>query len=229
MGLRGHVGFMESGGDGQEVVVAATIKGTVKGEAFVWKVYSTPLSPYSKCIPQNYGHEILDLSGRHGLLASDTVVGVGTLDLWHLLERALVLKSPTTLRVVCSTLSPTTPLLTFTATFLSHQLSANILRRHMLDHKSTFDGTFYEGCIEQAIPLTVLKFVAMLEHGMDFISQLRCGASKSDLAIAQLLQYNCYARSSYSQILQKQRDSIPCLHGEVHLHKDQKKNVCGNA
>ena len=69
--------------------------------------------------------------------------------------------------------------------------AANILRRHMLDHKSTFDGTFHEGCIEQAIPLTLLQFVAMLEHGADIKSQLRFGASKTDLAIAQLLQYNC--------------------------------------
>ncbi|KAJ8372701.1 hypothetical protein AAFF_G00277700 [Aldrovandia affinis] len=49
--------------------------------------------------------------------------------------------------------------------------AANILRRHMLDHKSTFDGTFHELCIEQAIPLTLLQFVAMLvamlEHGAD--------------------------------------------------------------
>ncbi|KAJ8379036.1 hypothetical protein AAFF_G00232050 [Aldrovandia affinis] len=72
--------------------------------------------------------------------------------------------------------------------------AANILRRHMLDHKSTFDGTFHELCIEQAIPLTLLQFVAMLEHGADIKSQLRFGASKTDLAIAQLLQYNCYAR-----------------------------------
>lgn len=64
----------------------------------------------------------------------------------------------------------------------------------MLDHKTTFDGTFHEGCIEQAVPLPLLQFVAMLEHRADIKSQLRFGASKTDLAIAQLLQYNCYAR-----------------------------------
>ena len=31
-------------------------------------------------------------------------------------------------------------------------------------------------------------------HGADIESQLRFGASKTDLAMAQLLQYNCYAR-----------------------------------
>ena len=42
--------------------------------------------------------------------------------------------------------------------------TANILRRHMLDHKSTFGGTFHERCIEQAIPLTLLQSVAMFEQ-----------------------------------------------------------------
>lgn len=64
----------------------------------------------------------------------------------------------------------------------------------MLDHKSTFDGTFNEGCIEEAIPSCLLQFVGMIEHGADIKSQLRFGASKTDLAISQLLQYNCYAR-----------------------------------
>ena len=72
--------------------------------------------------------------------------------------------------------------------------AANILRRHVLDHKSTFDGTFQEGCIEQAIPPILFQFVSMLEHGADIKSQLRFGTSKTDLAIAQLLQYNCYER-----------------------------------
>ena len=72
--------------------------------------------------------------------------------------------------------------------------AAKILRRQMIDHKSTFDGTFHEGCVEEAIPSTLLQFVGMIEHGADIKSQLRFGASKTDLAMAQLLQYNCYAR-----------------------------------
>ena len=36
--------------------------------------------------------------------------------------------------------------------------------------------------------------MALLEHRADIKSQLRFGASKTDLAIAQLFQYNCYAR-----------------------------------
>ena len=34
--------------------------------------------------------------------------------------------------------------------------AANILRRHMLNHKSKFCGTYHEGCIQQAIPPTLL-------------------------------------------------------------------------
>lgn len=72
--------------------------------------------------------------------------------------------------------------------------AANILRRHMLNHKSTFHGIYQENCIHQATPPTLLQFVSMLEHGADIKSQLKFGASKTDTAIAQLLQYNCYAK-----------------------------------
>ena len=34
----------------------------------------------------------------------------------------------------------------------------------------------------------------MVEHGADIKSQLRFGSSKSDMAIAQLLQYNCFSK-----------------------------------
>ena len=71
--------------------------------------------------------------------------------------------------------------------------AAKILRRHMLDHTSKFDGTFHDGCIEEAIPSSLLQFVGMIEQCADIKSQLRFGVSKTDLVIAQLLQYNCYA------------------------------------
>lgn len=34
----------------------------------------------------------------------------------------------------------------------------------------------------------------MIEHGADIKSQIKCVASKSDLAIAQLLQFNCFSK-----------------------------------
>ena len=67
---------------------------------------------------------------------------------------------------------------------------AKILREHMIDHKSAFSGTFHERYVEYAIPSTLLLF----EQGADIKSQLRFGASKSDLAMAKLLQYNCYTK-----------------------------------
>lgn len=72
--------------------------------------------------------------------------------------------------------------------------AAKLLRRCILDHQSRFDGTFSEGSVKNAIPPLLLQFIGMVEHGADIKSQLRFGASKSDQAIAQLLQYNCYSR-----------------------------------
>ncbi|XP_035811437.2 uncharacterized protein LOC118471353 [Amphiprion ocellaris] len=72
--------------------------------------------------------------------------------------------------------------------------AAKILRRCILDHKCRFEGTFAEGCVQNAIPPLLLQFVGMVEHGADIKSQLRFGASKSDQAIAQLMQFNCYSR-----------------------------------
>ena len=37
----------------------------------------------------------------------------------------------------------------------------------MIDHEFKFDGGFYEGCVEDAIPPSLLKFVCMIEHGVD--------------------------------------------------------------
>ena len=77
----------------------------------------------------------------------------------------------------------------------------------MIDHKSTFAGIFHEGCVECAISSTLLQFVCMIEHGADINSQLRFGAPKTDLTMAQLLQYNCYAkyreRGSNLQVFEK--------------------------
>ena len=69
--------------------------------------------------------------------------------------------------------------------------AAKIFRRHMLDHKSIFDGTFDDGCVDDAVPPSLLQFVGMVEHEADIKSQLRFGALKTYMAIAQLLQYNC--------------------------------------
>lgn len=72
--------------------------------------------------------------------------------------------------------------------------AASILRKHMIEHKTTFNGTFHDNCIADSAPPLLLQFVCMIEHGANIKSQLRFGASKTDLTMTQLLQYNCYAK-----------------------------------
>ena len=48
----------------------------------------------------------------------------------------------------------------------------------------------------------------MIEHCVDIKSQLRFGASKTDSAMAQLLQYNCYSR--YKEGASTYRHSKEC-------------------
>ena len=72
--------------------------------------------------------------------------------------------------------------------------AAKILRRQMINQEFAFGGRFYDGCVEDSLPPALLEFICMIEHGVDIQSQLRFGASKTDLATAQLLQYKCYAR-----------------------------------
>ncbi|XP_064093215.1 uncharacterized protein LOC135205958 [Macrobrachium nipponense] len=126
-GLRGQVGFLQVT-DG-EVIVAASVKGTTKGEVFVWKIYDLPVAAYEECVAANYGEELLDLSDIHGLLEADTVVAVGNLDLSQFVERPLVLKSLTTFRVVCGTLRPTAPTTTYVAKFITSVAGSMVFRQ----------------------------------------------------------------------------------------------------
>lgn len=70
--------------------------------------------------------------------------------------------------------------------------AAEMIRREMLQHKQPDYSTGDES-LEQSVPSSLLQFVSMIEHGADIKSQLLHGASKSDLALAQLLQYSCFA------------------------------------
>jgi len=81
--------------------------------------------------------------------------------------------------------------------------AASILRSQMLNHKSKFNGNFNEQCIDDSVPPMLQQFVSMIEHGADIKSQLRFGASKTDLAMAQLLQYNCYGRCRNEKATQR--------------------------
>ena len=72
--------------------------------------------------------------------------------------------------------------------------AAKILRWDILDHWSRFDGTFHEGCIKDSIPPLLFQVIGMVGHRTDIKSQLIFGNSRTDQAIAQLLQYNSYSR-----------------------------------
>lgn len=83
--------------------------------------------------------------------------------------------------------------------------AARIIRRDMLNQKTRFSGAFPEGCLVESVPPSLLQFICMIEHGADIKSQLCHGASKSDLAISQLLQYNCF--SKYNEVSKVHRHS----------------------
>ena len=72
--------------------------------------------------------------------------------------------------------------------------AAGMIQHDMLQHKSQFNSTCLDGCLEDAVPSSLLQFVCMIEHGTDIKSQLQHEASKSDLAMSHLLQYNCFAK-----------------------------------
>lgn len=58
----------------------------------------------------------------------------------------------------------------------------------MISQEFSFGGRFYDGCDEESLPPALLQFIYMIEHGIGIQSQLRFGASETDLAIAQLVQ-----------------------------------------
>ena len=102
--------------------------------------------------------------------------------------------------------------------------AAGMIRREMLQHKSQWNGTFHDGCLEDAVPSSLLQFVCMIEHGADIKSQLQHGASKSDLAMAQLLLFcQIQGRISHPQTFQGPGDTICCVHGHVCVCKNKEE------
>ena len=107
--------------------------------------------------------------------------------------------------------------------------AAKMLRRQMVDHKCKFDGTFHDSCTTDSVPAILLQFVCMIEHGADIKSQLRFGASTTDLALAQLLQYNCLAKAkegAASQRHSKERETpFPVYIGLSVYNKTRKRHL----
>ena len=48
--------------------------------------------------------------------------------------------------------------------------AARMIRRDMLQHKSQFNSTCLDGCLEDSVPSLLLQFVCMIEHGTDIKS-----------------------------------------------------------
>jgi hypothetical protein len=107
--------------------------------------------------------------------------------------------------------------------------AAKILRRRMVDHKSSFCGTFNDQCVENSMPSVLLQFVSMIEHGADIKTQLKVGASKTDFAMAQLLQYNCFAKfQEDGKLLRHSKDRetpFPVFLGLSVYSKTRKKHL----
>ena len=55
-----------------------------------------------------------------------------------------------------------------------------------------FEGSFEKNCMETSVPELLIELVSMIAHSPDIVSQIETETTKSDLAISQLLQYNCH-------------------------------------
>lgn len=73
--------------------------------------------------------------------------------------------------------------------------SERIIRRDMLQLKSTFNGSFEPNCQIESIPTTLLSLVNMILYGPSIQTQASsCAKSQAGLSISQLLQYNSLVR-----------------------------------
>ena len=70
--------------------------------------------------------------------------------------------------------------------------AADIIRSDILERSMKFEGSFEENCMETSVPQSLIGLVSMIEHSPDIETQIETEANKSDLAISQVLQYNCH-------------------------------------
>ena len=108
--------------------------------------------------------------------------------------------------------------------------AAKILRRDMLDYKNSNKEGYNMNLHKAVVPPSLLQFIGMVEHGADIKSQLRFGSSTRDLAMAQLLQYNCYAKfeeGAPTHRHSKDRETpFPTYIGLSAFTKTRKKEAC---
>ena len=70
--------------------------------------------------------------------------------------------------------------------------AADIVRSDILERKMKFEGSFEENCMETSVQQSLIELVSIREHSPDIETQIETETTKSDLAISQLLQYNCH-------------------------------------
>ena len=70
--------------------------------------------------------------------------------------------------------------------------TAEVVRNDIFGKSANFDGYFVENGQETSVPPSLIEFVSMIKHGPDIQSQIGNEATRSDLAVAQIIQYNCH-------------------------------------
>ena len=99
----------------------------------------------------------------------------------------------------------------------------------MLAHKTKFSQDLQEGFGEEAVPQALLQFICSIEYGVDITSHLNHGVVQSDVAIAQLLQYNCYSKytegSKYLRHAKHRETPFPIYVGMKVFAKTRKREL----
>ena len=70
--------------------------------------------------------------------------------------------------------------------------AASIVRKDMLEKKTSFTGTFEKNCQNDSIPQCLYSLVNMILHGPNIRKQAEYKSTQATLTVSQLLQFNSY-------------------------------------
>ena len=87
--------------------------------------------------------------------------------------------------------------------------AADIVRKHMLEHKSSFSGVFKKESQVNSVPKSLMSLITMMLFSSNIKDQLEKGPSQATVSIAQLLQYNVHSGRSTSTIYHQQYREPP--------------------
>ena len=107
--------------------------------------------------------------------------------------------------------------------------AAEILRRQILECKASFEGSFEDSYMNSCSPPMLLNFVSSVSHDTNIKSHMDVGASKPDVALAQLIQFNCFAKYNATARYQSHSKDIehvfPVFMGLSVHSKTRKKEI----